>query len=61
MTKTEMRKVAKDILMESIATAYYKLEDTEYANGEEQDQIVEYINQYGKAMAKAIHEEYYTL
>lgn len=60
MTKTEMREFAKDKLMESIATAYYKLE-AEKLSDEEVDQICGYINQYGEAMAKAISKKYYTM
>lgn len=60
MTKTEMREFAKDKLMESIATAYYKLE-YEKLSDEEVDQICGYINQYGEAMAKAISKKYYTM
>ena len=54
MSKTEMRELAKDKLMEAIAVAYYKLE-------EEREQISAYINQYGEAMGKAIHRNYYTM
>ena len=46
MSKTEMRELAKDMLMKSIAVAYYKLED-ENLTDEEREQISTYINQYG--------------
>ena len=60
MTKTEMREFAKEKLMESIAVAYYKLEDENFSD-EEVEQITRYINQYGEAMAKAIGKRYYTM
>lgn len=60
MTKKEMRKMAKNKLLESIAVTYYKLED-ENLSEEEVHQISKYINQYGEAMAKAIGERYYTM
>ena len=60
MSKTEMRKFAKDKLMEAIAVAYYKLEDENFTE-EETEQIIQYINQYGETMAKAINKTYYTM
>lgn len=46
MTKTEMREFAKEKLIESIN---WKMK------------ISTYINQYGEAMAKAIHKNYFTM
>lgn len=60
MTKTEKRQIAKDKLMESIAVAYYKLED-ENLSDDEVTEITGYINQYGEAMAKSIGTKYYTM
>ena len=60
MTKKEMREFAKDKLLESIAVAYYKLEDEKFSE-EEEEQISAYIDQYGEAMAKAIGKRYYTM
>lgn len=60
MSKKKMREFAKDILMRSIAAAYYKLEN-ENLSEEEEKQIMLYINQYGKTMAKAIGRRYYTM
>jgi hypothetical protein len=60
MTKTEMREFAKEKLIESIAVAYYKLEDENFSD-DEREQISTYINQYGEAMAKAIHKNYFTM
>lgn len=60
MTKTEKKQFAKDKLMESIAVAYYKLEDENFSDDEVKE-ITEYINKYGEAMAKAIGTKYYTM
>lgn len=60
MTKKEKREIAKDKLIESIAVAYYKLEDEKFTE-EEAEEITQYINQYGEAMAKAIKKNYYTM
>lgn len=60
MTKKEKRQLAKDKLMESIACAYYKLEDEDLTD-EESEEISTYIHQYGEAMAKAIGERFYTM
>lgn len=60
MTKKEMRKLAKKKLLQSIAVTYYKLEDEDLSE-EEIEEISQYINQYGEAMAKSIGERYYTM
>lgn len=60
LTKTEMRQIAKDMLIETLAVAYYKLENKDYSE-EENEQICQYINQYGESMAKAIGEKYFTM
>lgn len=60
MSKKEMREFAKDMLMEAIAVAYYRLEDEKLPE-EEEKQITTYINQYGKTMAKSIGKHYYTM
>ena len=60
MTKKEKREIAKDKLIESIAVAYYKLEDEKFTE-EEAEEIIQYINQYGETMAKAIKKNYYTM
>ena len=60
MTKKEKREFAKDMLMESIAVAYYKLQDEKFTE-EEAEEIAQYINPYGEAMAKAIKKNYYTM
>ena len=63
MTKTELKKVAKDVLMESVATAYYKVTDGDYyeLTEDEEEIVLDLIHKYGTAMAKAIGEKFYTL
>lgn len=63
MTKTEMRKIAKEILVTRIGSACYSLENDEYKDlsQDEVEIICQYIFQYGKSMAKAIGEIYHTL
>ena len=61
MKKSEHKQVAKDILLEAIACAYYKLEEHDDIPEKEKDEIIEYINKYGQAMATRIGETYYTL
>lgn len=63
MTRTELRKRAKEILLESIAVAYYRLSDgcEDGLSDEEVEQVIELVNQYGKTMAKSIGETYYTM
>ena len=63
MTRTDKREQAKELLIDALAVAYYKLEDVEYnyLTEEDKDEIRSYINQYGKAMATRIGKEYYTM
>lgn len=56
----ELREVAKDLLMTSIATSYYKLEDSDYSD-DELEKINTYLFQYGTAMGKAIKKDFYTM
>ena len=62
MNKVEKKELAKDLLMESLSVAYYRLENSEYnyLSQEEQEEICEYISKYGNAMAKRINRKYYT-
>ena len=63
MPKSKLNLIAKEIVMESLACAYYKLEGAEYSNltDEEKEAITERINRLGNAMAKRIGEIYYTM
>jgi len=62
--RTELKEIAKDILMSNLSVAYYKLVDGCYeAEGlteEEKEICHQYITKYGTSMAKAIKREYYT-
>lgn len=62
MTKTEKREIAKDLLIDALSIAYYKLENSEYNHitEEEKEEICKYMWQYGEAMAKRIDRKYYT-
>ena len=60
MSKSEMREKAKEILRDTIAVAYYKLENESGLSDEEIEQIQAYINQYGIAACKAFGKEYIT-
>lgn len=66
MSNKEIRETAKTILMENLSIAYYRLANNTngWANGMDEkdlEQCYEWINRYGKAMAKSIGREYYTL
>lgn len=64
MTRTELKQRAKQILLDSIASAYYVIADGGYASDdlteEEKEQVYELIRKYGTAMAKSIGGTYYT-
>lgn len=63
MKQKDKKEIAKDLLMESLAVAYYKLENSEYSHlsEEEQEEICKYIHQYGTAMGKRINRNFYTM
>ena len=61
MKKSEMKAIAKDILLEALACAYYKLEDRDDVPEEKRDEVIEYINKYGQLMAARIGETYYIM
>ena len=56
-----MKKVAKELLINKLSIVYYSLENSEYDqySDDEKLEILQYINQYGKSMAKAIGEKYF--
>lgn len=63
MTKTEMRERAKDVLQTAIGTAYYMISDGIKGEGlteQEKNDIIKYIDQYGKAACKAFNKDYIT-
>ena len=61
MKKSEMKAIAKDILLEALACAHYKLEDRDDVPEEKRDEVIEYINKYGQLMAARIGETYYIM
>lgn len=52
--------LCRQLLMEAISMAYYKLEN-ENLSDDESKQICKYINQYGESMGKTINRKYYTM
>ncbi len=61
MTKTEINEKAKEILMTSLAVAYYRLEEEVGISQKDLNAISEKIDKYAKSMAKAIGKKYYSL
>lgn len=71
MTKTEQKEIAKNILLSQLAIAHYQIEDFELyldrgvkANDlteENLNAIHDYINEYGKQMAKTIGGKYHEM
>ncbi len=61
MKKTEMRRIAKEMLMSQLSKVYYQFEDPCYCDIPEEyhEEIGKYIQQYGTAMGKAIGEEFW--
>lgn len=62
MKKTEKKELAKDLLIDALSVAYYRLENSEYSHisAEDQEEIIRYMNQYGESMAKRIGRRYFT-
>lgn len=62
-TNKELRKIAKERLVSALASAYYTVcdnPDNFGLNEEEADEVVRFMNSYGRTMCKAIGREYYT-
>ena len=59
MTKTEQKEKAKDILQSVIGCAYYRLENENFSE-EDEEAVMKYINKYGVAACKAFRREYIT-
>ena len=63
MKKTELKQIAKNQLIDAIATAYYGLEeDNDYVVLSEKEQKIvnDYLRKLGTRMCRAINEEYIT-
>jgi len=58
MNKSDAKKIAKDIMLTAIGTAYYRVADSTDYTLEEQDLIIKEIDRYGERMAKAINGTY---
>lgn len=60
MTKTEAKLIAKDLMLEVIGIAYYKIADSNEYSDVESELIIEQINRLGERMAKSINGSYVT-
>ena len=60
--KKEARAMAKEVVQDAIASAYYKLEGMMYDHltDEEKELVIKYVNQYGETACKAFGVRYYT-
>lgn len=58
----ELRQIAKKALQDSVAVAYYRISDDEDGELSEEEKrlVINYMNQYGAAMCKAIGVNYVT-
>lgn len=59
MRKTDAKEIARDILQEAIAVAYYKIDEDRYSE-EEQDLISECLRKEAERMLKLVNREYIT-
>lgn len=57
MTKKEQKDLARELMATAIGCAYYKLEDCDLSDGDEQA-ILAYLNKYGERACKAIGTVY---
>lgn len=67
MVKSELRNFVKSLLVDHLSTAYYRISDNEEdlrrkykLTDADINLMLQLCNQYGKAMCKAIGEQYYT-
>lgn len=63
-TKTELREIAKEALVDALAKAYYDISDNAEDRGLSEDdveEIIKYMNNYGRTMCNAIRKKYYTV
>lgn len=59
MKNTKAKEIARDILQDTIAVAYYQLEEKEYTK-EEKELISKYIHEQAEKMLKSINRKYIT-
>lgn len=58
MKKKDAKEIARDILQEALAVAYYKIDEESYS--EEQDLISECLSKEAERMLKLVNREYIT-
>lgn len=59
MKKSEAKEIARDILQDALAVAYYKIDEDKYSD-DEQDLISEYLEKEAERLVKLINREYIT-
>ena len=59
MKKKDAKEIARDILQDALAVAYYKLDEDSYSE-EEQDLISECLRKEAERMLKLVNREYIT-
>lgn len=59
MKKTEAKEIARNIIQDAIAVAYYKVEDENYTE-EEKELIYKCIEEQAKKILKTINRDYIT-
>ena len=68
MKATELKEIAKDILLSQIQSSWYQLENNldmfienpDELNSEDIHAITQYLDVFGEKMAKAIKKDYYS-
>ena len=68
MKATELKEIAKDILLSQIQSSWYQLENNldmfvenpDELNSEDIYAITQYLDVFGEKMAKAIKKDYYS-
>lgn len=61
MKKTDAKEIARDIIQDALAVAYYRIDiDEDKYSEEERDLISEYLAKEGERMLKLVNREYIT-
>lgn len=58
MTKSAAKAIALETIMYHVGTAYYEISDGATYNGEDEALILQYMEKYGKRIAKALNTDY---
>jgi len=63
MKRTKLKEIAKELLLDGLAGAYYIIGATENTENltKEEEIIFSYIQKFGRIMSKSIGKEYYTM